>query len=86
MGIGVNQTPLLQARLRDDRKLSQRAVAEAIEVDQSYYCKVETGRKQPSPAVAERIAKFFGYQLTEEMVLYPQRFMSEQPVGAVCEC
>jgi transcriptional regulator with XRE-family HTH domain len=64
-------TPLRKLRTR--LGLSQIDVAEAVGITQSSYCKIERGDRA-RPEAAEKIVAYFGPPLTEEMVLYPDRF------------
>jgi transcriptional regulator with XRE-family HTH domain len=50
-------------------------VARACSLEQSTYSKIENNPAyRASPDAAEKIVHFFGPPLTEEMVLYPDRF------------
>ncbi len=71
------KTPLRRTRESAPGSPTQAEVAAAVGVTQSYLHRVEVGQEQPSPSVAERIARFFGPPLTEEQILYPHRFMQE---------
>jgi hypothetical protein len=44
-----------------------------VGITQSSYCKIERGDRA-RPEAAEKIVAYFGPPLTEEMVLYPDRF------------
>jgi transcriptional regulator with XRE-family HTH domain len=65
--------------VRRSRGLKQRDAAEALGLDNSYYCKVENGQLVPSPEVARRIVRFFGAGrgLTEMHILYPQDYAAK---------
>lgn len=65
-------TPLRVERKR--RGLTTAQVAEATEIDPSYYCKIELGKAQPTPRAAEKIALYFGHAVSEMQILYPRRF------------
>lgn len=65
-------TPLRAERER--RKLSASEVAEALDLNQSYYSKLELGKATPSPETAEKIALHFGHAVTELQILYPERY------------
>lgn len=65
------ESPLKRVRLR--RGLKQSEVAAALNLDTSQYCRIEKGVGQ-TPANAEAIAKFFGDEVTEMQILYPQRY------------
>ena len=38
--------------------------------------RLENGKQRASPDLAERLAKHFGYAITEIQILYPERFSS----------
>lgn len=65
-------TPL--RREREKRGITQVEVARAIHVDQSHYSKIELGKLQTTPEIAERISMYFGYAISEIQILYPSRF------------
>lgn len=60
-------------RARQKRGLRQRDVANAVDIDQGYYSRIENGAAV-SPEIAERVAKFFGHEVTEMQILYPERY------------
>jgi predicted transcriptional regulator len=62
--------------MRQERGLTQQEVAKAVGINQGYYSRVEKGDVIPSPALAERIVMHLGPPLSEEQVLYPQRFQN----------
>ena len=68
---------LLQARKR--RRLTQEEVAAGCGLTQSYYGKLELRQASPSPETAAKIATFFGHEITEMQLLYPERY--EAAVG-----
>lgn len=71
------QTPLKIIRAR--RGLKQYEVAEAVNIKTSHYCRIENGC-QASPAVARRIALFFGREVTEDQIFYPEDYVRvEEP-------
>lgn len=65
-------TPLRLARQRRDLTLDD--VAAAVEVDISTISRIENGKQVASPALAEKLSKFFGNAVTEIEILYPERF------------
>lgn len=65
-------TPL--KHLRNTRKLSIHAVAEAVGTNPGNMSRIENGKQRASPGLAEKIAKYFGYAITEIQILYPERF------------
>lgn len=50
---------------RPGRHLSQRQIAGDIEISHGHYGDIEAGRRQPSRAVGERIAKYHGLELED---------------------
>lgn len=73
------ETPLKQ--LRESRGLTQSAVAEGVGIDQSQYARIENGAKT-SAETAARIVEFFGVAAIDELrVLYPERYVVEEPVA-----
>jgi transcriptional regulator with XRE-family HTH domain len=60
-------------RLRRGQTLTQ--VARAIGTDAGNLSRVENGKQNPSPRMAARLAKHFGYEITEIQILYPERFV-----------
>lgn len=68
-------TPL--RKLRNSRNLSIHTVAEAVGTNPGNMSRIENGKQRASPGLAERIAKYFGYAITEIQILYPERF--DQP-------
>lgn len=65
-------TPLKKARLAAQQTL--KAIADCVEIDVSHLSRVERGMLQASPALAEKLANHFKRTISEEMILYPQRF------------
>lgn len=59
---GPADTPLAQARRT--RRLRQEDVAKAVGIGRTFYTHIERGTKKPSLAVALRIARFFGSDVT----------------------
>jgi transcriptional regulator with XRE-family HTH domain len=58
-------TPLARTArfVRDRRRLTQRAAAEALGVSHVHLCNVERGKATPSPALVERFRALFGVDL-----------------------
>lgn len=65
------ETPL--KKLRKARGFTQPDICKAVGIDQSTLSRIEDGSGCLA-ANAEKIAKFLGSAITEEMVLYPERF------------
>lgn len=68
----TNTSPL--RRLRLERGLSIQDVASAVGTHPGNLSKIERQARGASPALAERLAQYFGPELTELEILYPDRF------------
>lgn len=66
------QSPLKRTRLTTGRTLSE--VASAVGTNPGNMSRIENGKQRASPGLAEKIAKYFGYAITEIQILYPERF------------
>jgi putative transcriptional regulator len=67
-----NMTPL--KTIRNARALSIHLVAAAVNTTAGNLSRIENGKQKASPELAERLAKYFGYAVTEIQILYPERF------------
>lgn len=74
------ETPL--KKIRNARDLSQATVAQALSINQAHYCRVENGDTGASPALARKIARYFGNAVTEHQILYPDDYAMPMKVGA----
>lgn len=72
------KTPLRQARERRDLTIVQ--VSTSTGIDPGNLSRIERGCQTPSKGVAEKLAKFFGHEVTEIQILYPERY-TEKPVS-----
>ena len=61
-------------KIRNDRGLTQAAVADSIEVDYSSYSKLESGVTKLSLERLEKIASFFNMDLID-ILTYPQKYV-----------
>ncbi|GAW91173.1 helix-turn-helix domain-containing protein [Calderihabitans maritimus] len=52
-------------RLRIERGLTQREVAEAVGISQSAYAMIEGGHRHPRKAIEKKLADFFGVTVDE---------------------
>jgi transcriptional regulator with XRE-family HTH domain len=68
-------TPLRKARQKTGE--STYTVAAAVCVNQSQYSRVESGKRRPSPDLADRIAKYFGNAVTRDQILFPEDYLAE---------
>ena len=66
-------TPL--KRMREEKGLSAEAVAVAVGVSQAAVSRVENGKAKASPALADRLAKYFGNAMTRDQILYPEDYV-----------
>lgn len=67
------KTPLRLARERRDLTIVQ--VSAATGIDPGNLSRIERGCQTPSTDVAEKLAKFFGHEVTEIQILYPERYV-----------
>lgn len=67
-------SPLKAARLKRGQTLY--TVAAAVGTDAGNMSRIENGKQKASPDMAEKLAKHFGYEITEIQILYPERFMA----------
>lgn len=73
-------TPLKTIRMRRGSTLAE--VAAAVGTDAGNLSRIENGKQRASAAIAEKLAKYFGYALTEIQIIYPGRFLPDEKVGA----
>lgn len=52
-------------RIRIDKGVTLRQVANAANISESMYCLIENGRRRPSPDVAKRIGSYLGFDWTQ---------------------
>ena len=64
--------PVKTLRLERGQTLS--TVAAAVQTDVGNLSRIENCKQKASPELAERLAKHFGYAVTEIQILYPERF------------
>ena len=50
---------------RKAKGLTQSEVAEALKISQITYSSYETGKRNPKPSMAKKIAKIFGFHWTK---------------------
>lgn len=70
-------TPL--KNIRTERGLSIYDVAKGVECTASTISRIESGKQGVSPILAERLAIFFEGAITEEQIIYPDRFVTKKP-------
>lgn len=75
-------SPLRKARQRRGWKLRDvvtRLGESNCTLDIGNLSRIERCEQTTSPAIAEKICLVFGGELTELQILYPERFMEQQP-------
>lgn len=75
-------SPLRKARKRRGWRLRDvvtRLSENNCTLDAGNLSRIERGEQTASPAMAEKICLVFGGELTELQILYPERFMEQQP-------
>lgn len=65
-------SPLKQARLRRNGTLVE--VSAAVGTDTGNLSRIENGKQKASPKLAEKLAHYFGHEITEIQILYPERY------------
>jgi transcriptional regulator with XRE-family HTH domain len=65
-------SPLKQARLRRNGTLAE--VSEAVGTNRGNLSRIENGRQKASPKLAEKLALYFGHEISEIQILYPERY------------
>ncbi|MBU0593344.1 MAG: helix-turn-helix domain-containing protein [Gammaproteobacteria bacterium] len=65
-------SPLKQVRIKRGQTLND--VAQAVGTDSGNLSRIENQKQTASPDLAEKLAKHFGYEVTEIQILYPERF------------
>ncbi len=69
-------SPLRKARLR--RGLALRTVGRSVGLDAGSLSRIENGLQKARPKLAERLACYFGHELSEIQILYPERYNTEK--------
>ena len=73
---GMHMLPI--KKLRRTRGQTLVEVAASVGTDPGNLSRIERGVQQTSPDLAARLAKHFGYAITEIEILYPERFVEER--------
>jgi transcriptional regulator with XRE-family HTH domain len=71
----MSTTPL--RAIRTARHLSLATVATAIGLDTGNLSRIERMTQQASPSTAEALSNYFDREITEEQILYPERFVEK---------
>ena len=69
-------SPLRRTRIARKQTLTELALS--VGTDPGNLSRIESGKQTASPALAEKIARHFGYELSEIQILYPERFKNQQ--------
>lgn len=70
----VMHPPIRAMRVKRNQTLAE--VAAAVGTDAGNMSRIENGKQQASPALAEKLARYFSYEITEIQILYPERFIA----------
>lgn len=65
-------SPLKQVRIKRKETLQQ--VAVAVGTDSGNLSRIERGLQVPSKQVAARLSSYFGGEVSEVQIIYPERF------------
>ncbi|MET3122624.1 putative transcriptional regulator [Oxalobacteraceae bacterium GrIS 2.11] len=65
-------TPLRLARER--RGFTLKHVADSVDMDPANLSRVERGEQIPSKETVAALAKFFGHEVTEMQIIFPERY------------
>jgi transcriptional regulator with XRE-family HTH domain len=65
-------SPLKQTRLRRGGTLA--AVSAAVGTNTGNLSRIENGKQKASPKLAAKLALYFGHEITEIQILYPERY------------
>lgn len=68
-------TPLRAARLRRQETLIQ--VGKACLIDPGNLSRIERGEQLPGKDVVARLVDYFGGEISEVQIIYPERFLAE---------
>jgi transcriptional regulator with XRE-family HTH domain len=66
------ETPLRKAR--EQRGLTLQEVAKEVDTDQGNLSRIERGEQTPSKELAAALSAFFGHEVSEMQILYPERY------------
>lgn len=69
-------SPLRKMRIAHEFTLSH--VAQEVRIDPATLSRIERCEQVPSVELAERLAKFYGGEINELQILYPNRYQSEE--------
>ncbi|SDH23696.1 helix-turn-helix transcriptional regulator [Propionivibrio dicarboxylicus] len=64
--------PVKAVRIQRGETLA--TVAASVQTDVGNLSRIENCKQKASPELAERLARHFGYAVTEIQILYPERF------------
>jgi len=73
-------TPLRRVRERRGETIQQ--VALAVGVDSGNLSRIERGVQVPGRSLTEKLANYFGNEVTETQIIYPERFTEPEQKAA----
>lgn len=68
------KTPLRKLRLEHKKTIQD--VAKATNIDVGNLSRIERGKQVTSLEIAEKLCKYFGGEISEMQILFPQRFLA----------
>lgn len=69
-------SPLKQSRIKRGQTLAE--VSTAVGTNTGNLSRIENGLQKARPNLAEKLARHFGYEITEIQIIYPERFITEK--------
>lgn len=70
-------TPLRAARIKAGKTIAE--VAHLVGVDQGNLSRIERGEQNAGKDLAEKLARYYGNEVTEIQIIYPERYTKQQP-------
>lgn len=68
-------SPLKQTRIKRGQTLAD--VSTAVGTNTGNLSRIENGMQKARPNLAEKLARHFGYEITEIQIIYPERFQAD---------
>jgi transcriptional regulator with XRE-family HTH domain len=68
------ESPLRAIRKR--RRLTLASVSKAVGTDTGNLSRIENMKQSATPELAAKLARFYGHEITEMQILYPERYMT----------
>lgn len=72
-------SPLRNARLKREKTLQE--VATAVGIDTGNLSRIERGEQIPNKDLAEKLVNYYGNEVSELQIIYPERFASGDDVS-----